>query len=88
MRRLLAAPILAVALIAGSAGAASAASPIGTPPPSDERCKVSPLLYQAAAVLDPDSLEGCNFFEDPNYHENRKQAGIYTDKGLFSSLFG
>lgn len=85
-RSLLAAPILAIALLAGTAGAANAQ--IGEPPPRDERCKVPPLLYQAAAVVDPDSLEGCNFFEDPNFHENRKEAGLYTDKGVFSLIFG
>ena len=26
----------------------------------------------AAAIIDVDSLEGCGFFEDPNYFENRK----------------
>ncbi len=82
IRRLLAAavtaiPVLTVAVTAGPAQAAP-----------DQRCKVPPLLFQVAAVVDPDSLEGCDFFEDPNYHENRKEAGIYTDKGVFSLLFG
>lgn len=42
----------------------------------------------AAAVVDPDSLEGCNFFEDPNFHENRRDAGLFSDNGLFSTIFG
>ena len=57
-------------------------------PPRDERCKVPPLLFQVAAIVDVDSLEGCGFFEDPNYFENRKQQGSYTDQGLFSTIFG
>lgn len=57
-------------------------------PPRDERCKVPPLLFQVAAVVDVDSLEGCGFFEDPNYFENRKKQGSYTDQGLFSTIFG
>jgi len=89
-RRFLAAGALTAALAVGAAGPATAqlGGLIGTPPPSDERCKVPPLLYQVAAVVDPDSLEGCNFFEDPNFHENRKKAGLYVDNGVFSILFG
>lgn len=70
-----------MAVVAPGAGAATFA-------PRDERCKVPPLLFQVAAVVDPDSLEGCGFFEDPNYHENRKAQGTYTDQGIFSRLFG
>ena len=89
-RKFLAAGVLAAALAVGAASPATAqlGGLIGTPGPVDERCKVPPLLWQAAAVVDPDSLEGCNFFEDPNYHENRKAAGVYVDNGVFSVLFG
>ncbi len=73
---------------AASASAAGLGDLIGTPPPTDERCKVPPALYQVAAIVDPDSLEGCNFFEDPNYHENRREAGLYTDEGVFTTIFG
>lgn len=80
---------VAVAAAGALAPVASAQTDLlGTPPPKDERCKVPALLYQAAAVVDPDSLEGCNFFEDPNYHENRKAQGSYTDQGVFSTIFG
>lgn len=47
-----------------------------------------PLLFQVAAVIDPDGLEGCGFFEDPNYHENRKEAGLYNENGIFTIIFG
>ncbi|CAN5869911.1 hypothetical protein BH24ACT6_BH24ACT6_14590 [soil metagenome] len=57
-------------------------------PPRDERCKVPPLLFQVVALVDPDSLEGCGFVEDPNYHENRKAEGIYNPNGRFSIIFG
>lgn len=90
-RKLIASGAVAAALAIGAAGPAGAqigGGLIGQPPPADERCKVPPLLFQVAAVVDPDSLEGCGFFEDPNYHENRKAAGIYTDKGVFSTIFG
>ncbi|MBA3281328.1 MAG: hypothetical protein H0U29_03780 [Acidimicrobiia bacterium] len=89
-RKVLASVALTAALTAGVAGPASAGIEdlIGTPPAADERCKVPPLLFQVAAVVDPDSLEGCGFFEDPNFHENRKQAGLYNPNGPFSILFG
>lgn len=78
---------LAAAGIVGPAGAAAAE---GGPqfPPRDERCKVPPVLFQVAAIVDQDSLEGCGFFEDPNYFENRKDAGLYNPNGLFSTIFG
>lgn len=57
-------------------------------PPRDERCKVPPLLFQVAAIVDVDSLEGCGFFEDPNYFENRKAQGSDTEQGVFSIIYG
>ncbi len=74
--------------IAGVAAPAASAAEGPTFPPRDERCKVPPALFQVAAIVDVDSLEGCGFFEDPNYFENRKRQGTYTDKGLFSTIFG
>lgn len=71
--------------LAGPMGASAEAPAF---PPRDERCKVPPLLFQVAAVVDPDSLEGCGFFEDPNYHENRKEAGLYNENGIFTLIFG
>ncbi|MGI8729851.1 MAG: hypothetical protein ACR2LK_07655 [Solirubrobacteraceae bacterium] len=46
------------------------------------------MLFQVAAIVDVDSLEGCGFFEDPNFFENRKDAGLYNPNGLFSTIFG
>ncbi len=74
--------------IAGVAAPVASAVEGPTFPPRDERCKVPPALFQVAAIVDVDSLEGCGFFEDPNYFENRKKQGSYTDKGLFSTIFG
>lgn len=87
-KRALAAVATCGAIALGAVIPAGASAQLGEVPPRDERCKVPPLLYQAAAIADPDSLEGCNFFEDPNYHENRKANGTYTDKGVFSTIFG
>jgi len=33
-------------------------------------------LRIVAAQVDPDSLEGCDYFEDPTYHDNRREAGL------------
>lgn len=77
-----------VTMAAGTAAGPVIADEGPTFPPRDERCKVPPLLFQVAAIVDPDSLEGCGFFEDPNYHENRKAAGIYNPNGPFSIIFG
>ncbi len=78
-----------IALTAGLGGTASAQL-LDDPNAAerDERCKVPPLLFQVAAIVDPDSLEGCAFFEDPNFHENRKDAGLFNDNGLFTVIFG
>lgn len=73
---------------AGIVGPAGAAAAEGGFPPRDERCKVPPVLLQVAAIIDVDSLEGCGFFEDPNFFENRKAAGLYNPNGLFSTIFG
>lgn len=89
-RKMLVSAAAATALVVGIAGPASAGLEdlIGTPPPADERCKVPPLLFQVAAVVDVDSLEGCGFFEDPNFFENRKAQGSFNDNGLFTQIFG
>lgn len=76
------------AILTMGAGVAAAAEGGPTFPPRDERCKVPPLLFQVAAVVDVDSLEGCGFFEDPNVFENRKAAGQFNDRGLFTQIFG
>lgn len=70
-------------LLIGAAGTASAAEP-----GADEECTVPGPLRIVAAQVDPDSLEGCDYFEDPNYHDNRREAGIHNPNGLFSTLFG
>ncbi len=87
--------LAAGAIMAVGGGAAAEAAllpgpflPGPTPPGIDERCKVPPLLFQVAAVVDPDSLEGCNFFEDPNFFDDRKAAGLYNDNGAFTQIFG
>lgn len=77
----------AVGIVAAAGGAVSASETSDFPPP-DERCKVPPALFQVAAVVDVDSLEGCGFFEDPNYFENRKANGSYNPNGVFSTIFG
>ena len=90
-RRILAGAAMSAALAAGVAAPASAAGLddlVGTPPPADERCKVPPLLFQVAAIVDVDSLEGCGFFEDPNFFENRKRQGSFNDNGVFTTIFG
>lgn len=83
--------IMALGAGATSADAALLPGPV-LPGPDlpgiDERCKVPPLLFQVAAVVDVDSLEGCNFFEDPNFFENRKAAGLFNDNGVFTQIFG
>ncbi|MCP9485580.1 MAG: hypothetical protein MSC30_06945 [Gaiellaceae bacterium MAG52_C11] len=79
---------IVASLTVSVAGVVAPVAGAATSPPRDERCKVPPLLFQVAAVVDPDSLEGCGFFEDPNYFENRKEQGTYTDQGVFSRLFG
>jgi len=84
--RIAAAGIAAAGIMAVGAGSASA-NTTDFPPP-DERCKVPPALFQVAAIIDVDSLEGCGFFEDPNYFENRKANGTYNPNGVFSILFG
>lgn len=89
-RKILAVAALAASLAIGLAGPASAdlGGIVGTPPPADERCKVPPLLFQVAAVVDVDSLEGCGFFEDPNFFENRRAQGSFNDRGVFTTIFG
>ncbi len=89
-RKILAGGALAASLGLGFASPATAQLEdlIGTPPPADERCKVPPLLFQVAAIVDPDSLEGCGFFEDPNFFENRKAAGLFVENGVFTTIFG
>lgn len=77
----------AAGILAVAGGAVSAQQHPANPEP-DERCKVPPVLFQVAAIVDVDSLEGCGFFEDPNYFENRKANGSYTPNGVFSILFG
>ena len=90
MRLALALPVLAAsavsAVVLAAAPAAAAEGP--TFPTRDARCTVPTVLFPAAAVVDPDSLEGCGYFEDPRYHDNRRAAGTYTDQGLFSRVFG
>lgn len=86
--RKMAAGLAAGILMTVGAGVASAAEGGPTFPPRDERCKVPPALFQVAAVVDVDSLEGCGFFEDPNFFENRKAAGLYNGNGLFTLIFG
>ena len=73
----------AALLLIGAAGTASAAEP-----GSGGECTVPGPLQTVAAQVDPDSLEGCDYFEDPNYHDNRRAAGTYNPDGLFSTLFG
>lgn len=81
--------LAAAGLLAGPALAGTAAAAEGpVVPPRTEECIVPPLLFQVAAVVDPDSLEGCGFFEDPNYFDNRREAGLYNPNGVFSILFG
>lgn len=76
----------ALVLVLGASPALAAEGP--SFPVPDERCTVPPLLFQVAAVVDVDSLEGCGFFEDPNFFENRKAQGSYDPNGLFSTIFG
>lgn len=79
----------AVTALPLGASVASADAPEGPVfPPRTEECKVPTLLFPVAAVVDVDSLEGCGYFEDPNFFENRKANGTYDDSGVFSRLFG
>ena len=86
--RLAAVAVSTAIAVAGVAVPVASAADGPTFPPRDERCKVPPALFQVAAIVDVDSLEGCGFFEDPNFFENRKRQGSYTDKGLLSTIFG
>lgn len=83
---------IAAAAVAGSlallSGPVAAADEGPTFPPRDERCKVPTVLIPVAALVDVDSLEGCGYFEDPNFFENRKDAGQFDDNGLFTRIFG
>lgn len=88
IRHLLAAATTTVGVLAIGFTAPAAAADGPTFPEPDERCMVPPALFQVAAIVDPDSLEGCGFFEDPNYFENRKEAGLYNPNGVFSIIFG
>lgn len=81
------ASVAAAGIMAVGAGSVASASGPTFPEP-DERCKVPPALFQVAAIVDVDSLEGCGFFEDPNFHENRRANGTYNGNGLFSRIFG
>lgn len=85
-RRALVVALAASALAVVPAVAGAAEGP--TFPPRTDECKVPMVLSPVAAVVDPGSLEGCGYFEDPNYHENRKANGTYNPNGLFSTLFG
>lgn len=85
-RRRVQAAVLAVAagaLMIGAAGTASAQDES-----VDTNCSVPGFLHTVAANVDPDSLEGCDYFEDPNFHDNRREAGTYNPNGLFTLIFG
>lgn len=88
IRKIVVAATVAGGLLLGSTGVAAGQEPPAEPPAETEECTVPPLLFQVAFVVDPDSLEGCDFFEDPNYHQNRRDAGLYNENGLFSTIFG
>lgn len=79
---------VATMLIVASSPASASSEGDPTNPPRTQECKVPQALWIVAAEVDPDSLEGCGYFEDPNYHENRKEAGTYNPNGPFSQIFG
>lgn len=81
MRALLTTAAVTGLLLLGVAGSASAAEP------GHDECSVPGALRIVAAEVDPDSLEGCDYFEDPAYHDNRRGNGTYTPNGVFSILF-
>lgn len=87
-RALIAATSATIGVVTLGAGAASADEGGPTFPPRTEECTVPTVLFPVAAQVDPDSLEGCGYFEDPNYFENRKANGTYNPNGIFSILFG
>jgi len=86
--------LAALALTAGTALSAGIAGPVSaqeggpTFPPADERCKVPPLLFQVAFVVDPDSLEGCGFFEDSNFSRTARKPASSTRTACSPSSSG
>lgn len=85
---LVAVATVATMLFVASSSASASSEDGPTYPPRTEECKVPQALWIVAAETDPDSLEGCGYFEDPDYFENRKEAGTYNPNGPFSRLFG